>query len=165
MQIFRRLPFRDAPHTIEVAGEDVPIRAYQIVVWVSLSPGELLADDAPRFPAVLDTGHSHNFSIREDLLLSWAGLGPEDLSGLGSILVNQQEVPLRVAQLWIHRNRPGAVELLPRPFRLEVPQGIAVYPAAVSAAPRLPLLGLRSLIRSKLRLRIDGGNLSVSLGS
>ena len=44
MEILRRLPFRDTPHAIEVAGENVPIRAYQIVVWVSLSAGnELIA--------------------------------------------------------------------------------------------------------------------------
>src|SRR5262249_32859866 len=143
MQVLRRLPFRDVPYTVAGSGEDVPIRPYQVVVWVSLGVGGALEKDARRFPAVIDTGHSHNFSILENQLLTWAGLRPDSLGDLGSILVNRQEVPLRAADLWVHRNRPGTAELLPRPFRLEVPQGIAVYPGGVPGAPRLPLLGLR----------------------
>jgi hypothetical protein len=40
---------------------------YQIMVWVSLSPFRALTlpADAPRFPALLDTGTAHNFSVTE----------------------------------------------------------------------------------------------------
>lgn len=163
MHVLRQLPFRDVAQTLEVAGEQVIVRGYQITVWVSLSSADTLEKGARRFPAVLDTGHTHNFSIRANQLLLWAGLRLDELQELGSILVNRDEVPLKAAQLWIHRNRPGTTELLPRPFRLEVPQGVVVYPSGTAAAPRLPLLGLRGLVRSKLRLSIDGDKMSVSL--
>jgi len=163
MHVLRQLPFRDAPYTIEVAGEQIIIRGYKIVVWVSLGVRDVPDKDAPRFPAVLDTGHSHNFSIRENQLLLWTGIRPDTLQSLGTIVVNREEVPLRAAHLWIHRNRPGTAELLARPFHLEVLQGVAVYPSGVAGAPRLPLLGLRGLVRNKLRVTIDGDKMSVSL--
>src|SRR5262249_38601609 len=117
MYVLRQLPFSDAPYTVPVAGEEVAIRAYQIVVWLSLGARDVLEKDAKRFPAVLDTGHTHNLSIRDNQLLPWAGVEPDSLAERGSILVNREEVPLRAAHLWIHRNRPGTAELLPRPFR------------------------------------------------
>jgi hypothetical protein len=50
---------------------------------------------------------------------------------------------------------------LPKPFRLDVSEGISVYQAHASNAPRLPLLGLRGLVRNNLRLTIGG--MAVSL--
>lgn len=163
MHILRQLPFRDVEYTVAVAGQSVRIRAYQVLVWVSLSAHDVLAKDVRQFPAVLDTGHSHNFSILDNQLRTWVGMGEEVLPRLGSIVVNRQEVPLQAGNLWIHRNRPGTGELLPRPFRLDIPQGIAVYSEAIPGAPRLPLLGLRGLVRSKLRLTLDGEKMVVSL--
>jgi hypothetical protein len=84
---------------------------------------------------------------------------------LGSILVNGQEVPLVSAHVWIHRNRPGTNQLQPRPYKLEATEGIAVYPDGMNGAPRLPLLGLRSIVASKLRLTINGKDREVSLVS
>ena len=57
----------------------------------------------------------------------------------------------------------GQLNCYPRPFRLEIAQGIAVYPSGIAGAPRLPLLGLRGLVRSKLRLTVNGAALNVSL--
>lgn len=148
---------------MEVAGEPVAVRAYQIIVWVSLSDSEILDRDAPRFPAVLDTGHNHNFSIQERQLSRWAGIGVDRLPHLGEIRVNQQELPLLAAFLWLHRNRAGSSELLPRPYRLELPQGIAMYAEGTPSAPRLPLLGLRGLVTNQLCLTIDGLRRRVSL--
>src|SRR5436309_2488755 len=82
MQILRKLPFSDVSHTLQFAG-GVVVRPYQIVVWVSLSAGDALEPDARRFPAILDTGHNHNFSIQESQLLTWAGLSPELLQRRG----------------------------------------------------------------------------------
>jgi hypothetical protein len=161
--ILRRLPVGETSSAVEMAGETVPVRAYQIILWVSLAVGETLADDAPRFPAVLDTGHSHNCSIQEGQLVRWAGLEPGHCRKLGAILVNRQEVPLLGANLWVHRNRPGTAELLPRPVRLAVPEGISIYPSGAAGAARLPLLGLRGIIRNRLRLLIDGAAVSLSL--
>jgi hypothetical protein len=163
MQILRQLPFRDVPTSVVVAADPVPLRAYQIPVWVSLVPEGGVVKGTPRFPAVLDTGHSHNFSIQESLLLRWAGLRLEALRRLGDVTVNRQEVPLMAVDLWVHRNKPGTAELLPKPFKLEVLEGIAVYPNDAPNAPRLPLLGLRGLVRNRLRLTLDGRRLSVSL--
>ena len=134
MQILRRLPFRDSASTVEIAGEILPIRAYQIVVWIGLSVRETLEIAQP-FPAVLDTGHNHNFSIQEGHLLCWAGIRADDLPKRGAILVNRQEVPLRGIYLWIYRNRPGTAELLPRPVPLVLEEGISIYPERAANAP------------------------------
>jgi len=162
MQILRQLPFRDTPSTVEVAGEVVSVKPYQVIVWVSLSIRETLEREAPIFPAVLDTGHNHNFSIAEELLVRWAGIDKQELPKKGAILVNRQEVPLLSAHLWIRRNRPRTTELLPKPYPLQIPEGISVFPDGMPGAPRLPLLGLRGLVRNELRLVI--GDLRVSLG-
>jgi hypothetical protein len=165
VEILRQLPFQDARSSVHVAGEVVAIRAYQIVIWMSLSQGDSLAPDARRFPAVLDTGHNHNFSIRDSQLVAWAGLRRADLPRLGDIVVNRQEGPQLEGRVWIHRNRPGTAELLGKPFRLHVPQGIAVYEEGAPGAPRLPLLGLRGVVTTNLRLTIDGRKMAVSLRS
>lgn len=163
VQILRQLPFQDVPSSVEVVGEHVDVRACQVIVWVSLSVADVLDKDAPRFPAVLDTGHSHNFSIQEGQLLRWAKLRMDSLEETKKILVNRQEVPLLKSRVWIHRNKPGTTNVLPRPVRLEVPDGIAVYPAEAINPPRLPLLGLRLVVRNKLKLAVDGEKLRVAL--
>lgn len=48
----------------------VLVRAFQLIVSVRLCVGGQISGI---FPAVLDTGHSHNFSISEILLRSWTG--------------------------------------------------------------------------------------------
>src|SRR5947209_11049540 len=103
MNILRQLPFSEISTSVEVAGEKVAVRPYQIIVWVSLTAADAPFDAAPRFPTILDTGHNHNFSIRENQLRRWAGLQTEQCPKAGAILVNRQEVPLRRAGVWIHR--------------------------------------------------------------
>ncbi len=95
--VLRQLPLSVPPSTIEVCGHLIAIRPFQVVVWASLGVEESLPIGAPRFPAVIDTGHNHNFSIREQQLREWAGL--RNLIQLNYILVNQQEVPLLKANL------------------------------------------------------------------
>ena len=48
---------------------------YQIVVMVSIAAKRVieLPSDAPRFPAVLDTGNNHNFAIRQGAVRSVDG--------------------------------------------------------------------------------------------
>jgi hypothetical protein len=65
MDILRRWPISDSATSVSVQRETVTIRAYQIVVWVSLA---LEADFSIPIPAILDTGHGHNFSVQEDHL-------------------------------------------------------------------------------------------------
>jgi hypothetical protein len=55
MKILDRLPYYDRPTLLSFRDVTVEIRGYQIVVWVRLRVSV--------FPAILDTGHSHNFSI------------------------------------------------------------------------------------------------------
>jgi hypothetical protein len=77
------------------------------------------------------------------------------------ILVNRQEVPLLGLNLWVHRNKPGTTTMLSKPVKLELPEGISVYPTGTATPPRLPLLGLRGLVRNHIRVTIDGMSVSM----
>ncbi len=80
--VLRDLPYFDSRTVVEVRNRQVPIKPQQIVVWVSLAEIEqsYLVSGSPRFPAILDTGFSHNFAIREEHLNQWAGLQPYRLA-------------------------------------------------------------------------------------
>jgi hypothetical protein len=133
---------------------------------VSLAPRSVFDPSRrPRFPALLDTAHTHNFLVREEHLVRWAGVRPEGLAlGRGEVLQEGRRFPLRAAQLWVHPNAPGQWDRVSGgdPYLLEVPEGIVVSPAG-STYPRLPLLGLRAIMRNKLRLTVNGGSGLVSL--
>jgi hypothetical protein len=111
----------------------------------------------PRFPAVLDTGFSHNFGIREEHLIRWAGVQPGYLPKIGNVRVNNATASLHRADVWLHRNQPGKRDELGNgpPFFLELNHEIVVYPAGTLNAPRLPVLGLRGLKWARLHLCID----------
>lgn len=82
-----RCPFYETETSVETPSGRMPVRAYQIIVWVSLSlRGEL----SRPFPAVLDTGHSHNFSIKQDQLKQWTGWEPAAMGRTGTIQVNDR---------------------------------------------------------------------------
>ena len=75
-------------------------------------------------------------------------------------------IPLLGANVWIHPNRPGLIDPSGQPpFCLELKGGIAVYPPDVPNPARLPILGLRGLIRNRLRLTIDGATRALTLES
>ncbi|HEX5273308.1 MAG TPA: hypothetical protein VFW33_22580 [Gemmataceae bacterium] len=148
-----------------MGAEIVPISAYEIVVWVSLaSPDVLDPFELPRFPALLDTAHTHNFMIREVHLVRWARRRL-DVLGLarGEVLQSGRRFPVHAARLWIHPNQPGYWNRLSGapPYRLKVPEGIIVSPPT-STYPRLPLVGLRAIVRNKLDLRVRGKDGMVS---
>jgi hypothetical protein len=157
--ILRGLPYFDARTVVVVRNREVPIKPQQIVVWVSLADIEQseLVSGTPRFPAILDTGCSHNFAIREEHLIQWAGLRPEYFRKIGDTRVNNVAVSLHHADVWLHGNEPGRRDEMrnDRPFCLELDQGIMVYPTGTPNAPRLPLLGLRGLKWARLQLAID----------
>lgn len=169
-KILDQLPYADERGTVVVGGEPVPVLAHQVIVWVSVSPKRApqLGADAPRLPAILDTGSSFGSSIAEDQLVRWGGLRPELLKVLGPILINNQPLNRHAADVWLHRNRrkrrdafrPGP------PFRLELRDGIAIYPTHPRRpAPRLPLLGLRAIDENGLRCTINGSGRTVSLST
>lgn len=133
-----KISIPEQPTTVETPTGPVLVRAYQIVVSVRL----LVADTvSPTFPAVLDTGHSHNFSITETQLQEWASMS---LKPSRLIRVNGLPVPVTRADLDVEG------------MRLFLPEGIAVFPDAHPGATRLPLVGMRVLVRNGLRVVIDG---------
>ncbi len=80
--ILRNLPFRKDQDEVVIGRERVPIKPYQIIAWFSLTARNVvdLPPQAPRFPAILDIGHNHNFSIQQRHLVEWAGLPADGLS-------------------------------------------------------------------------------------
>jgi hypothetical protein len=167
--ILRQLPFFDQPSAVRVRGAPVSVKAHQIIVWVSISAREVLAleTNCPRFPAILDTGNTQTFSIRESHLRQWAGIQPAFLPWLGFVRHAGRDVPMHDARLWLHRNRPGQRDSFAdaTALRLDFEEGILVYPDGAPAAPRLPLLGLRALTENRLHLKVDAERLRVSLRS
>jgi hypothetical protein len=133
------------------------VMPYQIVVMVSIASKRVieLPSDAPRFPAVLDTGNNHNFAIRQEPFARWTGL---TLPKRGLVNVGGRTVPLFAANVWIHPDDRDA-------FRLRTEEGIVVYPSDVPNPARLPILGLRGLVRSGLRLVIDGEKREVTFST
>ena len=135
----------EQPGTVATPTGPVLLRPFQIAVSVALTAG---GRRSPVFPAILDTGHSHNFSIRHEQLRDWAGL---PLKQIGFIRVNQQVVPLAECDLLLD----GVV--------LKCVEGITVYPDNHPAAPRLPLLGLRILVRNGVRVTIHGKQVELTV--
>jgi hypothetical protein len=158
--ILRSLPYFDASTVVVVRNQQVSIKAHQIVVWVSLTESEQreVTTGTPCFPAILDTGFSHNFGIREEHLIRWAGTQPGYLRKIGEIRVNNVTASLHDADVWLHRKQPGKRDGSGKdsPFSMELSQGIVVYPARALNAPRLPVVGLRALKWARLHLSIDG---------
>jgi hypothetical protein len=157
--ILRRLPYSEQQTTVRIRGKEKEVKPTQIIIWASITDIDQHEFDpaTPRFPVVLDTGLSHNFAIKEELLKRWAGLDPRYLRKLRDITIRGDVVPLHEAEVWLHPNRPGERDQFGDrpPFPLQLATGIAVYPSGMRTAPRLPLLGLRGLQWSKLHLSID----------
>ena len=134
------------------------MRANQIIVWVSLTLRRVLSPNptAVPFPAILDTGQSHYFSIQARHLVEWAGIRLETLPQLGHVRDRNERIPLQAANIWVHANERGEQERLADrpPHLVEARRGIAVYPTG--DFPRLPLLGLRAIAENNLVLKVDG---------
>jgi hypothetical protein len=170
MKMLDRLPITKERTSLRFGDRSISARPDQIVVWMSVHlPGVLEPEQSiPRFPALLDTGNNFGFSVQERHLRDWAGIAPGLLDLAGDIEVNGQVVALREATVWIYPNVPGRQDVAVdgRPFRLETPNGIAVYgPNADPPGPRLPLLGLPALLDSGLDCWIDPDRLHVTVQS
>jgi hypothetical protein len=166
MKILDRLPVDDEHDRLDIHGEALRIRPFQIIVQVSISDRSRWDARTPIIPALLDTGNNHNFSIQENHLARWVGVHPQSLPFLGAIREGGRTPSLRFANVWIHRNRSGRRDLrYGEPFLLPLEEGIAIYPDDGSNYPRLPLLGLRAIIKNNLKLVIDGKRKYVSLSS
>jgi hypothetical protein len=152
--ILDRLPIGEEPTSLFVGAELVTIKRYQIAVWISIN------DERRPFPSVLDTGHSHNLSITESQLKTFAGISPAQLEFIGTTRLKGERLRQYRADVRIHRNRPGHTELGEGSFRLTIDEGFSLAPEGSS---RLPLLGLRALVRSGLVMSIHGKRRLVSL--
>lgn len=130
---------------IGVLGDVVEVKAFQIIVWVSIAgANSRWLPGTSRLPAILDVGNNHNFAITERYLLTWAGIAAA-LPELTKIRQQGEKLLLRSAALWLHADDES--------FELAVHGGIAVH---AGTWPRLPILGLRALTNSKLQTFIYG---------
>jgi hypothetical protein len=154
MRILDRLPIYEDPTLIDVQREVLQVCRNQILVWVSLR------ETMRPFPAILDTGHSHNFSMAKRHLDRWCGV---ELKRVGEMKIGMERVPQDGTEFFIHGNVRGSRRLSGRKYPLEMDQGIGVVPDDSPLAPRLPLMGLRGIIRNDLRLTIDGKRGEVTL--
>jgi hypothetical protein len=132
---------------IKVRDDVVEVKAFQIIVWVSVVSSATSAWDAriPRLPAILDSANNHNFALTDQHLLNWAGIHAASLVELGGIRERGKRIPLKDAGLWLHTDA--------EPFKVGVDEGIAVYDGDW---PRLPILGLRALTKNNLQTLIYG---------
>jgi hypothetical protein len=153
MKILDRLPIYQEDSIITVQGEALQVWKNQIIVWLSIR------DTSRPFPAILDTGPSHNLSIARRHLERWTGA---ELRQIGTSKIGRTTVPHFAADVLIHRNVPRRFELRGT-FPLTMDQGIAVVPDDSPAATRLPILGLKAIVHNELRLVIDGRRREVSV--
>ncbi len=131
--------------------------------WVSITPPGTIWEKLPtkpsRFPALLDTGCNHNFSIRQEDLYAYAGLHTTHLppAKRRKLRVNDVATPFYDADLWMYHNKPGTLEVLDdiEPFQLELDGGIGIYEPETVRADRPPLLGLQALTDAGCHLSID----------
>jgi hypothetical protein len=154
VKILDRLPIGEQPRTIFVGSEPVTIKRYQIGIWVSIN------DPTRPFLAILDSGHSHNFSITESQLQTFAGLEPRHMKFLGTTRLKGERQNQYAADVRIHHNRPRTLERDGRSYRLVLDEGISI---AREGTIRLPVLGLRAIVRNCLKLTIEGKRRQVSL--
>jgi hypothetical protein len=138
-----KLTISTKPTTVNSPVGPVKLKAFQIAVPIRLSIQGILS---PEFPAVLDTGLSHNLSLREEHFQQWVQLPAKRI---GTVSINGHPVPT------------VQVDLVLEGKTLPLRDGIAVYPPQNPFAPRLPTIGLRALVRNKVRLVIDGFDLTI----
>jgi hypothetical protein len=165
MKIIDRLPISEEGWKVPTPDGVEEVRPYQIIVRVSITAGDVqeCPGDAPVIPAILDTGNNHNFAIRQEHRNRWIDWAPRRV---GQIHVGGFIVPLFAAKVWIHSNREGTVDLSGGiPCVLKMDPGIAIYPSTTTNPARLPILGLRGLIRNGIKVTLEGVNRALTLES
>jgi hypothetical protein len=182
--ILSKLPFDTEPgylrdlegKPVQFGRDRVTVNGLQIIVWVGITrnPQEPLDDNAPRIPAILDTGHSDYFTLQHFHLRKWAGMPLERFYPLGHRTINHIKVPSRKATIWLQPNLPESRALYKgkQAFPLVCEEGITIYPESGQDPdgkpypkdyPRLPVIGMRGLTLNRLHLPIDFGRRHVFL--
>lgn len=140
----------------------------------SVSLGMLLADpgprDQPKVPQLqrwrLDTGCTGEGMIWRKHLLD-SGLDPTRLQGPGAELKTEGGLiscPTRKAALWLYSNIPALVKYPCRiPLSPSIPFKESDWPPANPPDLHAPILGLRPVLRSGLRVCIDAHRETVSV--
>lgn len=139
-----RLTISTIPTTELSPTGPVRIKAYQLAVPIRLVAGQ---SRSPLFPALFDPGTNHNLAIREQHVRDWTGLW---LRKIGAITINGIVVPVAAADIELD----GKI--------LSNPDGIVLYPDNISFAPRLPVLGLRTLVRNNVEVVIRGKDVIIT---
>ena len=159
--VIDRLPIPNSPRNVTLAnGDIVEIKPLQPIVWISISPPEIVLPgiDAPRFPAVIDTGFNNTLLIQDSHLERWADLsaGKLRLSPVEPVAIWGQRLHFRLADVWLysHEMEKPALASNQMPHCLEMHPGIVVV-AKEHRELRLPLLGMRGLAWNKTRLEVD----------
>jgi hypothetical protein len=176
--LLRNLPFFEQntllsrPDGPPLLGEDgQPLFSFhdQIVFWASLAPSRQvsLPSSSPLIPVVIDTGFNDALLLRETQLVHWGLLEPRSLRrGQRALQIHHQlSIPKYEIDLWIHPNQPGERDRLAgsAAVRIELPDGVPIWPAAVPGGKRLPLLGTRALAEAGLLFSVEGGKRPVQL--
>lgn len=139
-----RLTISSVPTTANSPTGPVKIKAYQFAVPVRLVAG---GARSAVFPALFDPGTNHNMAIREQHVRDWTGFV---LRRIGAIKINGVIVPVAAADIELYGKM------------LSNPDGIVVYPDNVAFAPRLPVLGLRTLVRNNVEIIIRGKDVTIT---
>src|SRR5690242_18709376 len=127
MKILDRLPIYRENSVISAQGDALQVWKNQIIIWLSIQ------DVLCPFPAILDTGHSHNLSLALRHLERWTGA---ELKQIGASKVRKFTVPHYSAGVFVHSNVPRTHGLRGT-HPLIMDQGIAVIPDGSPVAPRL----------------------------
>ena len=162
MKILEDYPISGKEEAIAAPHGYHTLNAYQAVVTVYLDIRGRLTS---AFPAFLDPGHNHNFSISEQHLRDWLGVDPASLNVLRQIRFDDRLVPLAEADVVLLRNKKATRDINPKDpyvFHFSQDKGIMVHKTPI--AP-LPILGMRGIMRNDLKLLFDGQRKSFDLSS
>lgn len=164
MKILDRLPFFRQERTVYLPMEPdrQTIQPLMVVVQVSLSIRNRIFGPIPAF---LDSGFNHNFLISRSQFVSWIGMEPDAIEATGRMSFRGEQIILRKVDVLIHRNERGTNTIIPDdpfPWHIDQDRGIAIQN---ENANKLPILGMRSIVRNYLRYIIDGKNDFVTLRS
>jgi hypothetical protein len=128
-------PFSDRTQSLTVLGTALKVLPLEPVVWISITRPEVMAlpEDAPRFPAVVDTGHASSLSIKQEHLGKLVDPAALPILGTPAALVyadgRRASLPRYQARVWLHGFHPDPARQ-PGALRLPTRDGIVCYRTA-----------------------------------
>jgi hypothetical protein len=136
----------------------------KLIVGLSIThPLEVFSASHLVFPAVLDTGLNGSLEIHEKHLHYWNTTPQQKFTTVGTThnaTSNHPAYQYIMARVWLHRERyssPRFIKSGKSPILLMETDQIEVTTTPSSdPRPRLPLLGIQTLIQNHLTLHVDG---------